>query len=539
MKKLKHNYLRNPYSSRQVTRFGKKAMVATSQPLAAQVGLDIIKKGGNAVDAAIATAACLTVVEPTSNGIGGDAFAVVWFNNKMHGLNASGYSPQNISIKKVKDRGYKKMPKTGWIPVTVPGAPSAWSALSEKFGNLSFEEVLEPAINYAKEGYPVSPTLSKYWRSAFNKFNSILKGKEFEPWFDTFTVKGKPPESGQVWSSKDHAESLKSIAKTNSRSFYEGEIAEKIIKFSKKYGGFFVKDDLISYSPQWVNPVSVKYRDYDVWELPPNGQGLVALLALNIMNGYQLNFKESVDTYHKQIEALKLAFADGKKYITEPDKMQVKIEELLAKSYADQKRSLITDQAIEPKPGSFKDSGTVYLSTADQEGNMVSYIQSNYMGFGSGLVVPNTGIALQNRGNSFSLDQNNHNKLEPKKRPYHTIIPGFLTKNQKAVGPFGVMGGYMQPQGHLQVIMNLIDFNLNPQAALDAPRWMWLEGKKMIVEHDFPKHIINSLISKGHDIQIAVDSGKFGRGQIIFRDNANGIYAGGTEKRTDGHIALW
>jgi len=539
MKKLKHNYLRNPYSSRQVTKFSKKAMVATSQPLAAQTGLDMIKKGGNAVDAAIATAACLTVVEPTSNGIGGDAFAIVWFNNKMHGLNASGYSPQNISIKKVKDRGYKKMPKTGWIPVTVPGAPSAWAALSEKFGNLSFEEVLEPAINYAKEGYPVSPTLSKYWKRSFNKYNFILKGEEFEPWFDTFTIKGKPPESGQVWSSKDHAESLKSIAKTNSKSFYKGEIAERIINFSKEYGGFFVKDDLMSYSPQWVNPVSVKYRDYDVWELPPNGQGLVALLALNIMNGYRLNFKESVDTYHKQIEALKLAFADGKKYITEPKKIQFKIAEMLAKSYAEQRRSLITDQALEPTPGSFKDSGTVYLSTADQEGNMVSYIQSNYMGFGSGLVVPNTGITLQNRGNSFSLDQDNHNRLEPKKRPYHTIIPGFLTKDKNAVGPFGVMGGYMQPQGHLQVIMNLIDFNLNPQAALDAPRWMWLEGKKLIVEHDFPKHIINSLIRKGHNIKIAVDSGKFGRGQIIYRDNVNGTYAGGTEKRTDGHIALW
>ncbi len=536
---MDHDYLNYPYPSRQMTKFSQNGMVATSQPLAAQTGLDILKKGGNAVDAAIATAACLTVVEPTSNGIGGDAFAIVWIKNKMYGLNASGPSPKNISINKVKERGFKKMPKRGWLPVTVPGAPSAWVALSERFGNLSLKEVLEPAIYYAKEGYPVSPILSKNWKKAYNKFKNTLTQEQFLNWFKTFTIDGKPPQSGDVWKSKDHADTLQKIAKTKGETFYKGELAEKIDRFSKKYDGFLRKDDLSSYSPEWIEPISVKYRNYDVWELPPNGQGIVALMALNILEGFDFKYKERVETYHKQIEALKLAFIDGKKYITDPKNMEVSIEKLLSKNYADSRRDLIKNQALNPKPGKLTKSGTVYLSTADQEGNMVSFIQSNYMGFGSGLVVPNTGIALQNRGHSFSLNKQDHNSLAHNKKPYHTIIPGFLTKNNKPIGPFGVMGGYMQPQGHIQVLMNLIDFALNPQAALDAPRWQWIKNKEILVESDFPTHIAKELTRKGHEIKLQLDSSSFGRGQIILRNNEKGIYIGGTEKRTDSHIAVW
>ncbi|MFO7815007.1 MAG: gamma-glutamyltransferase [Halanaerobiales bacterium] len=536
---MNHNYLNYPYPSRQMTRFSKKGMVATSQPLAAQAGLDILKKGGNAVDAAIATAACLTVVEPTSNGIGGDAFAIVWMKDKMYGLNASGPSPKNISIKDVKARGFKKMPKRGWIPVTVPGAPSAWVALSEKFGNLSLKEVFEPAINYAKEGYPVSPILSKHWEQAHQKFKTKLTKEQFSYWFETFTIEGKSPKSGDLWKSNGHADTLQKIAKTKGEAFYKGELAEKIDRFSRKYEGFLRKKDLSAYSPEWVEPLSVKYRDYDVWELPPNGQGLVALLALNILEGFDFKSKEKVETYHKQIEALKLAFVDGKKYITDPKNMKVSIEKLLSQNYAINRRSLINNRALNPKPGAFTKSGTVYLSTADKQGNMVSFIQSNYMGFGSGLVVPNTGIALQNRGHSFSLNKQNHNTLAPYKKPYHTIIPGFLTKNNRPIGPFGVMGGYMQPQGHVQVLMNLIDFALNPQASLDAPRWQWIKNKEILVEKNFPSHIAKELARKGHKIRVELDASSFGRGQIILKDSERKIYIGGTEKRTDSQIAVW
>ncbi|MGM0445651.1 MAG: gamma-glutamyltransferase, partial [Bacillota bacterium] len=275
---MNFDYLNSPYSSNQNTKFSKNGMVATTQPLAAQAGLDTLKKGGNAVDAAVATAACLTVVEPTSNGIGGDAFAIIYINEKMYGLNASGHSPKSISLEKVKKRGYKKMPKTGFIPVTVPGAPSAWSSLIKRFGNLKLNEVLKPAVEYAAEGYPVSPTVSKNWKNAFDIYKEILKGAEYQSWFDTFTLDGKPPETGQIWKSKDHADTLKLIAETNADSFYKGELADKIDAYFKKYNGFLSKDDLKSHSVKWVDPISVKYRGYDVWELPPNGQGLVALL---------------------------------------------------------------------------------------------------------------------------------------------------------------------------------------------------------------------------------------------------------------------
>jgi len=533
------DYLHYPYQSQRTVNFAKKGMVATSQPLAAQAGLDILKKGGNAIDAAIATAACLTVVEPTSNGIGGDAFALVWVKGELHGLNASGPAPQSISIDAVKEKGHEKMPTFGLIPVTVPGVPAAWAELSRRFGKLPLKETLQPAIDYAENGYPLSPNIGKYWNIAYEKFKEIFTGDEYKGWFDTFAPNGKAPQIGEVWKSVDHASTLRQISETNAESFYRGELADKIDEFSKQYGGFLSKEDLAAYKPEWVQPIKVDYRGYDVWEIPPNGQGIVALMALNMLNGYELKEKESVDTYHKQIEAMKLAFADAKKYVTDPEKMTVSSEQLLSEEYAEARRSLIGDSARLPEPGTPPKGGTVYLAAADGEGNMISFIQSNYMGFGSGIVIPGTGIGLQNRGADFSLDPSHDNRLEPGKKTYHTIIPGFLTKDNEAVGPFGVMGGYMQPQGHVQVIMNTIDFYLNPQAALDSPRWQWMEGNKVVVENTFPAHIAQALARKGHDIQFALDGGGFGRGQIIWRDPVTGVLSGGTESRTDGAIAVW
>ncbi|KAB3534391.1 gamma-glutamyltransferase family protein [Alkaliphilus pronyensis] len=532
------NPLEYNYPSQRTVVYGKKGMVATSQPLAAQAGLEIIKRGGNAVDAAIATAACLTVVEPTSNGIGGDAFAIVWMKDKLHGLNASGGAPKNISIDILKNKGVSEIPKFGWIPVTVPGVPAAWAELSQKFGRLSLKEVLKPAIEYAYEGFPISPITGKYWSRALQVYKNNLKGEEFQEWFNVFAPKGRAPYIGEIWSSKGHGRTLEKIAESNSKDFYLGDLADAIDSFSKRTGGYLEKSDLEGFQVEWVDPVKVNYRGYDVWELPPNGQGIVALMALNILKGFQFNEKESVDTYHRQIEAIKLAFADGQKYITDPTKMKIKVEDLLSQGYGEERRRLIGKNAALPVAGEPSKGGTVYLATADGEGNMVSYIQSNYMGFGSGVVVPGTGISLQNRGHNFSINPLDFNCLEPGKRTYHTIIPGFLTKNNKPIGPFGVMGGFMQPQGHLQVIMNTIDFKMNPQSALDAPRWCWTKEKNVEIEATLNEGIYNNLHKLGHEVAWAKDNGVFGRGQIIWK-NEDGALMGATEGRTDGAVAVW
>ncbi len=536
---MKYDCLYHPCKSQRMPVCAKKGMVATSQPLAAQAGLEMLKEGGNAIDAAIATAVCLTVLEPTSNGIGGDAFALIWTDGNLYGLNASGPSPRDISIESVKERGHKVMPKYGLIPVTVPGIPAAWAALSKRFGRLPFKALFEPAVQYAKEGYPVSPITAKYWDKACEESKENYTGEEFSPWFDTFTIEGEAPKPGQLWKSPSHAKTLQEIADTKAESFYRGELSERIDAFSKQYGGFLKKEDLADFYPEWVEPIKVNYRGYDVWEIPPNGQGLNALMGLNILKGFNFNDKNALDTYHKQIEAMKLAFVDGLYYITDSKHMGVTVEQMLSEAFADQRRSLISEMALTPKPGKLPGGGTVYLAAADGEGNMVSFIQSNYMGFGSGIVIPGTGIALQNRGNNFSLDKDHFNALVPGKKTYHTIIPGFLTKDGRPVGPFGVMGGFMQPQGHLQVIANTIDFNLNPQAALDAPRWLWKNDKTVMVEPHFPDHISQALQRKGHNIIKSVDENGFGRGQIIWRDQKTGVLTGGTDPRTDGQIACW
>ncbi|MCM3490268.1 gamma-glutamyltransferase family protein [Alkalihalophilus marmarensis] len=537
---VQHDPQMYPYPSQRNVVYGRKGMVATSQPLAAQAGLDILKQGGNAIDAAIATAACLTVVEPTSNGIGSDCFALVWVDGKLHGLNGSGQAPNALSIDAVKAAGHEKeLPTFGMTPVTVPGTPRAWAELSRKFGKLPLTEVLKPAIDYAEGGFPVSPTLAKYWNGAFTTFSKLFKGEEFKAWFETFAPEGRAPRTGEMWKSPGHAATLKRIANTDAEDFYTGEIADHIDAYFKEYHGYLRKEDLEAYQPEWVEPISVSYRGYDVWEIPPNGQGLIALEALKILEGYEFTEKDSVDTLHKQIEAMKLAFIDGMKYITDPKDMKVTPDALLSESYAKERRELIGKEALTPEPGTPPRGGTVYLAAADGEGNMVSFIQSNYMGFGSGIVVPGTGIAMQNRGHNFSLDETHDNCLKPGKKTYHTIIPGFLTKGDEAVGPFGVMGGFMQPQGHVQVVMNTVDFHLNPQAALDSPRWMWSEGKTVHVEGSLPSHLAQALKRKGHDIQVALDGGPFGRGQIIWRDAETGVLAGGTEHRTDGEVAAW
>jgi gamma-glutamyltranspeptidase/glutathione hydrolase len=533
------DYLYNPYTSKRNTVFSKNGMVATSQPLASQAGIEIMRRGGNAIDAAIATAAALTVVEPTSNGIGGDAFALVWVNNKLHGLNASGPSPESLTIDAVKAAGNEKMPVLGLTPITVPGVPAAWAELARKFGNLPLIESLEPAIRYAEEGFPLTPILGKNWKIAYDKFKKSCTAEEFEGWFETFAPDGRVPEIGEVWKSPGHAATLRSIGESDAESFYKGELADKIDAFMEQHGGHLRKSDLEKYKPEWVEPISTNYRGYDVWEIPPNGQGMIALMALNIFAEMNPPKAHDVKTVHEQIEAMKLAFTDGKAFITEPDEMPIDKEHLLSKEYAAERAKKITGEALLPEPYELPKGGTVYLATADGEGNMVSFIQSNYMGFGSGIVVPGTGISLQNRGADFSLDENHPNALKPGKRTYHTIIPGFITKDNQAVGPFGVMGGYMQPQGHFQVAINTIDYKLNPQAALDAPRWQWSEGKVVHVEPDFPNHIAQALVRLGHDIRPTLDSGSFGRGQIIWRNPETGVLSGGTESRTDGAVAVW
>lgn len=534
---MRYDPLHYPYPSRRTCVYARNGMVATSQPLAAQAGLEVLRRGGNAIDAAIATAAALTVVEPTSNGIGSDAFALVWAGGKLHGLNSSGPAPMAISIDALARAGVTQMPKFGFTPVTVPGAPGAWAELSARFGRQPLTEVLAPAVQYAEQGYPLSPTLGTFWKRAADNYKQALSGPEFQHWFDTFTPGGDAPAIGEIWRSPGHANTLRLIAETKGEAFYRGELAEKIDAFARAHGGYIRKEDLAGFRPEWVDPIRVNYRGYDVWEIPPNGQGIVALMALNLLKGFEFAGRDTADTYHKQIEAIKLAFADAHRYVTDPRHMKVAVADLLSDGYAAERRRLIGKSAL-PEAGTPPRGGTVYLCTADGEGNMVSYIQSNYMGFGSGLVVPGTGIALQNRGHNFSLDPTHDNRLEPGKKTYHTIIPGFLTRDGQAIGPFGVMGGFMQPQGHLQVVMNTVDFDLNPQAALDAPRWQWMEGKVVEMEHSTPAHITEALARMGHQVCWALGSGGFGRGEIIWRQE-DGVLVGATEPRADGQIAAW
>ncbi len=533
----------NPYPSRRSATYSQRGMVAASQPQASQAGRDMLAQGGNAVDAAIATAAVLSVVEPSGNGIGGDAFALVWMaseggRGQLHGLNASGHAPAALTPEAVRAAGHSEMPLHGWTPVTVPGTPAAWATLSQRFGKLDFATLLAPAIRIAREGFPVSPVISALWQRAEGEFRARADDPAVAPWLDAFAPLGRAPHPGELHRNEAQARTLEALAESRCESFYRGALAQTIDAFSRRTGGYLRAEDLAGYTPEWVEPIAADYRGYQVWEIPPNGQGMVALMALRLMEGFDPSVRDDPELLHRQIEAMKLAYTDGHHHITDGGHMRTSVAALLSDTYADTRRRLIGASAIDPEPGQPQAGGTVYLATADADGNMVSYIQSNYHGFGSGVVVPDTGISLQNRGHGFSLDADHVNVLAPGKRTFHTIIPGFLSRDGIGLGPFGVMGGFMQPQGHLQVVMNLIDYGLNPQAALDAPRWQWMGERQVSIEPGYPLHLVRDMAARGHQVSLAIDSTSYGRGQIILRHPDTGVYCGGTEPRTDSSIAV-
>lgn len=518
-----------PYPSGRRVVMGQRCALATSQPLASVAGMEMIWAGGNAVDAALAMAIALTVVEPTSNGIGSDAFALVW-DGSLHGLNASGHSAQNLPLSAFD--GKPKVPLYGWLPVTVSGAVSAWQALSRRWGRLPFERLFEPAIRYAEEGFPVSPETARAWQRAERLFLPLV-GKEFEAFKQVFFAGGRAPRAGEIWRSEAHAKTLRSLAQSGGESFYRGELAEQLVQFAAETGGFLTQEDLALHQPTWVDPISTTYRDLTVWEIPPNGQGIAALMALNILEGTDLARypRDSVESYHLQIEAMKLAFADAYRYVADPRFMTVSPQHLLDKGYASDRRRLLSDQALALAQPGLPKGGTVYLCAADAE-LMVSLIQSNFEGFGSGLLVPGTGIALHNRGSGFTLEPGHPNQYAPRKQPFHTIIPGFFTREGQPLGPFGVMGAPMQPQGHVQVAVNLTDYGLNPQAALDAPRWRFLHGNTVLLEHSVPRAVASGLGDRGHQIQVTPEVSLFGKGQMVLRHNQTLIAA--SEPRADG-----
>lgn len=528
---LPFNLVHYPYSSARRVVLGNRYAAATSQPLATLAGMEMFWAGGNAVDAAIAMAIALTVVEPTSNGIGSDAFALVW-DGQLHGLNASGRSGRSLQVEDFAE--LQEVPQLGWLPVTVPGAVSAWRELWQRWGKLPFEQLFQPAIRYAQEGFRVSPETARAWQAMAFLFLS-QSDKRFEPFQQVFFPQGKAPEAGDLWASPGHAATLQEIAATGGESFYQGRLAEEIAAFAAATGGRLTLEDLKQHQAEWVQPISTSYRDLTVWEIPPNGQGIAALMALNILEGLDLDRypRESSTSYHWQIEAMKLAFADVHAQVADPAWMHIQPEQMLDKAYAAQRRALIGDRALIAQTGLPK-GGTVYLATADRE-LMVSFIQSNYEGFGSGVLIPDTGIALHNRGRGFSLAAGHPNQVAPAKRPFHTIIPAFLTQANQPLGAFGVMGGPMQPQGHLQVVVNLRDYGMNPQAALDAPRWQVIEGNTVLLEQSVPRSIALALADQGHRIQVSAEGRNFGKGQMILRHQDGFVAA--SEPRADG-IAL-
>ncbi len=523
-----------PYPSQRMPILAEN-VVATSQPLAAQAGLEMLRKGGNAVDAAIATAIALTVVEPTANGIGSDAFALVWKDGELHGLNASGKAPEAIDASRL--RSLDRVPLNGWDPVTVPGAVSAWVTASRRFGKLNFEALFEPAIRYARDGFPVSPQTAGGWRAVPSRWPKDLSIQQ------AFAPGGSTPAAGEQWRFEDQARTLGQIAASNGEAFYTGELARKIVADAKMNGGAMTMDDLAAHTPQWVEPIEIDYHGYTLHEIPPNGQGLTALLMLGIIRHHPIRdlAPDCPDSLHLQIEAMKLAFADAHRYIADPAFMDVSIDALLDPAYLRSRAEMIDPaKATDFKHGSPKPSGTVLLCAADADGCMVSFIQSNYTGFGSGIVVPGTGISLQNRGGCFETAAGHPNQVAGGKRPYHTIIPGFVTRKREngqhePVMAFGVMGGYMQPQGHAQVMIRMADHQQNPQAALDAPRWQIKEGLEVDIEPGFPDDVYEVLKGRGHDLRRARrQSVSFGGGQAIYRLESGAGYLGASDLRRDG-----
>lgn len=524
----------------------KNGMACTSQPLATQVALDILKAGGSAVDAAIAANALLGLVEPTGNGIGGDLFALVWDakTQQLYGLNGSGRSPYNLSLDYFKQNNIEKIPSLGPLPVSVPGCVDGWFELHQKFGRLPMTEILQPAIQYARNGFPVSELIAYYWQS---NARALQKYPGFE---EIFMPNGKAPAKGEIFKNPYLAETLEKIALHGRDIFYKGEIARKIVAYLKENGGFLSMKDFEDHTSEWVTPVSTNYRGYDVWELPPNGQGTAVLQMLNILENFDLKKMGlgSAEYIHLFTEAKKLAFEDRAKFYADPAFNQIPVEKLISKTYARQRANLINpDRAARSyTPGELEQANTIYLTTADKDGNMVSLIQSNYRGMGSGMTPGRLGFILQDRGEMFTLEEGHFNVYAPHKRPFHTIIPGFVTKDGKPFLSFGVMGGAMQPQGHVQILCNLIDFGMNIQEAGDAPRIQHLgssepTGEKMTdggiltLETGFSWETIRALMQKGHVIQF--DLGGYGGYQAIKRDETNRVYYGASESRKDGQAA--
>lgn len=515
--------------------FAMNGMVAASQPLVSSVGLAVLREGGNAVDAAVAMGAATTVVEPATSSIGGDAFALVWDGERLHGLNGSGRAPAGLSADVVRGQGHDAMPERGWLTVTVPGVPAAWRDLHARFGTLPFARVIEPARDYARRGHPVSPISAWHWQWQVEEEHPKLRGAEVAGFMDLYAPAGRAPRVGEIWRSAEMAHSLSLIAESHGDTVYTGEIAERIVRFAEATGGLIAAEDLAAHASAWVEPISTGYRGFDVWEMPPNTQGIATLIALNILEGADLGSlpRNSGESLHIQIEAMKLAFADTYHHVGDPERLNVATAELLSKDYAAARRDLIGDRASVAVPGDVRRGDTVYFCTADSEGMMVSYIQSSSDAFGSHIVVPGTGIVLQNRAAEFSLDPHHPNSLEPGKRPFHTIIPGFLTKDGKALGPFGVMQGSMQPQGHVQMIVNTVDYRMDPQTSLDQPRWYWRRERRVLLEPTLDRSVAEDLHRRGHDVSIWLERDAYGRGQIIWR-LPSGAYIAGSDHRGDG-----
>ncbi|HPE75760.1 MAG TPA: gamma-glutamyltransferase [Draconibacterium sp.] len=524
----------------------QNGMACTSQPLATQVALDILKAGGNAVDAAIAADAVLGLTEPTGSGIGGDIFAIIWDakTQKLYGLNGSGRSPYELKLQYFKDNGYEKIPAVGPLSVSVPGCVDGWFELNKKFGKLKMNEILAPAIRYAREGFPLSEVIAYYWQG---NSRSLQKYPGFA---EIYMPGGKAPAKGEIFKNPYLANTLELIGKEGRDVFYKGEIAEKIVSYIKEQGGFFTMKDFEDHTSEWVEPVSTNYRGYDVWELPPNGQGIATLQMLNILENYDIAGMGfgSPEYMHLFIEAKKLAFEDRAKFYADPDFNKLPVKELISKEYG-KKRAALIDQnrAARSYPSGFPESpNTIYLTTADKDGNMVSLIQSNFRGMGSGMTPGKLGFVLQDRGELFTLEEGHMNVYEPHKRPFHTIIPAFITKDGQPYISFGVMGGGMQPQGHTQIVCNIIDFGMNLQEAGDAPRIShegsseptgekMTDGGVVSLESGFSYDTIRELMSKGH--KISFEKGPYGGYQAIMFDSKNKVYYGASESRKDGQAA--
>ena len=515
-----------PYASQRMPVLARN-VVATSQPLAAQAGLRMLLNGGNAVDAALATAIALTVVEPTSNGIGSDAFALVWDGDNLHGLNGSGRSPRAWTLDRFA--GLNQMPIFGWDAVTVPGAVDTWVQLSRKFGKLPFGDLFDPAIDYAQNGFVVSPITAVRWAATPKLY------ADFPDFGKTFLPGGRAPRAGERFSCPDQAKTLKSIAASQGESFYRGDLAQKIVECATSNGGAMTLEDLANHHSQWVQSISTEYSGVHLHQIPPNGQGLAALIALGLLRNFDLQQYpvDSADSIHLQVEAMKIALTESYRHIADSNTMLVNPEELLAEEFLHPRAQEIhMDRASHPGSKILTDHGTVYLTTADESGMLVSFIQSNYLGFGSGIVIPQTGISMQNRGYGFVLEQGHPNCVDGSKRPFHTIIPGFVTRDGQALMSFGVMGGSMQAQGHVQMMVRIFDYNQNPQAACDAPRWHIDENFQVALEPGTAPDVIRDLKNRGQNIMDDPPFHLFGGAQLIY--TLEDGYCAASDHRKDG-----